>query len=187
MAVKANAFMHGFLVVIAVLLAINVFSAFLSAARRIKTAAIIDHEATGTVIISSGFFNGFGQEARGTALFIMLLLFTGMVGAFASSRLRNESSLIHQPVQSETLETSRCVSGQSQSVSAAEKLAMAYYTKKYNDSDVRIEVIPHGDHMEADVIKHGMLVKKLSIQGNTIIEQRTGLRQWALELLNNVN
>ena len=56
MPVKANAFMHGFLVVIGVLLAINVLSAFLSAAGRVKTAAIIDHEATGTVVISSGFF-----------------------------------------------------------------------------------------------------------------------------------
>ena len=66
-------------------------------------------------------------------------------------------------------------------------LAMAYYAKKYNDTDVSIEVIPRGDHMEADVIKHGVLVKKLSIEGNKIIEHGTGLREWALELLNNVN
>jgi len=187
MPVKADAFMHGFLVVIAVLLAINILSAFLSAARRVKTAAIIDHEAAGTVVISSGFFNGFGQEAKGTALFIMLLLFTGIVGAFASSRMRSESSLVHHTVQNETLETSHSVSGQGQSVSEAEKLAMAYYVKKYNDTDVRIEVMPHGDHMEANVIRHGMLVKRLSIKGNTIIEHGTGLRAWALELLTNAN
>ncbi len=105
MPVKADAFMHGFLVVIGVLLAINVLTAFLSAAGRVKTTAIIDHESTGTVVISSGFFNGFGQEARGIALFIMLLLFTGVVGAFASSRIRNENSFGYQAAQ-------RCVSGQ---------------------------------------------------------------------------
>ena len=180
MPVKADAFMHGFLVVIGVLLAINVLTAFLSAAGRVKTTAIIDHESTGTVVISSGFFNGFGQEARGIALFIMLLLFTGVVGAFASSRIRNENSFGYQAAQ-------RCVSGQSQSVSDAQKLAMAYYVKKYNDADVRIEVVPHGDHMEADVVKNGMLVRRLSIEGNTIKEHGTGLRAWGLELLTNVN
>jgi EmrB/QacA subfamily drug resistance transporter len=182
MTVKANAFMHGFLVVIGVLLAINLLSAFLSASRRVKAAAIIDHEAAGTVVISSGFFNGFGQEARGTALFISLLLFTGIAGAFASSGIRSESSLVHQTVQSEQEEA-----GRGQSVSDAEKLAMAYYGNKYKDTNVRIEVTPRGDHMDASVTKNGMLVKRLSIQGNTITEHGSGVRTWAFELLDNVN
>ncbi len=187
MPVKADAFMHGFLVVLAVLLAINVLSAFLSAARRVKRAAIIDHEAAGTVVISSGFFNGFSQEARGTALFIMLLLFAGVVGAFASSRIRSEGTLFPQTVQSETQVANRSVPGQDQSVSDAKKLAMAYYAKKYNDTDVSIEVMPRGDHMEADVIKHGVMVKKLSIEGNRIVEHGTGVARVGLDLLNNVN
>ena len=186
-AVKAGAFMHGFVMVIIILLAVNIISSFLSAARDGKKSAIIDHESAGTVIISSGFFNGFAQEARGIALFITLLLFTGVVGAFASTRLISESSLGRQAVQSETLEAGSCISLQGQSVPEAEKLAMAYYAKKYHDTDVRIEVKPSSDHMEADVIKNGMMVKRLSIQGNAIIEHRTGLRDWAFALLGNVN
>jgi MFS family permease len=182
MTIKADAFMHGFIVVIGVLLTINILSALLSAVRRVKAAAIIDHEAAGTVVISSGFFNGFGQEARGTALFIMLLLFTGIGVAFASSRMRSESYPVRQTIQSVQEDV-----GQGQRISDTEKLAAAYYAKKYNDTDVLVEVVPHGNHMEADVIKHGILVKRLSIEGNAVVEHGTGLRAWVSELVNSVN
>jgi len=187
MPVKADAFMHGFLVVIGVLLAVNILSAFLSATRRVKAAAIIDHEAVGTVVISSGFFNGFSQEARGTALFIMLLLFTGIAGAFASSGLRSAGPLLPETTQSASIDAGSSVTAQGQAISDARKLAMAYYVDKYNDSDVTIEVIPRGHHMEANVMKHGLQVKRLSIRGNKITEHGTGLRAWVFELLNNVN
>jgi len=183
--VKANAFMHGFVMVIIILLAVNIISSFLSAVRNNKKSGIIDHELAGTVIISSGFFSGFAQEARGISLFVTLLLFTGVVGVFAATRLGSEGSVVPQSVQSETVEAARCAT--EQSVPAAEKLAMAYYAKKYHDTDVRIEVRPSSDQMEADVIKNGMLVKRLSIEGTTVIEHRTGLRDWAFDLLSNVN
>jgi len=83
--VKAGAFMHGFMMVIMVLMAVTMLSAFLSSVRKVKTAAIIDHEAAETALVSSGFFNGLSRESRGMALFIMLLLFAGVTGAFSSS------------------------------------------------------------------------------------------------------
>jgi hypothetical protein len=89
--VKAGAFMHGFMMVIMVLMAVTVLSAFLSSVTKVKTGAIIDNEAAETELVSSGFFNGFSRKSRGMALFIMLLLFIGVTGAFASSRLTSGS------------------------------------------------------------------------------------------------
>jgi hypothetical protein len=79
------------------------------------------------------------------------------------------------------------VTSQGQRVSEAQKLAQAYYMQKYNDANVQIDVIPHGDHMEADVTKKGMLVKRLSIRNGSVKEDQTGFRDWAFCLLTNVN
>ncbi len=89
--VKADAFMHGFMMVIMVLIAVTILSALLSSIRKVKTAAMVDHEAAETALVSSGFFNGFSRESRGMALFIMLLLFAAVPGVFASSRLANRN------------------------------------------------------------------------------------------------
>jgi hypothetical protein len=185
--VKDSAFMHGFLMVIMVLLVINVLSAFLSAAGRGRRVAIIDHEASGTVVISSGFFNGFSQETKGLALFIMLLLFTGFIGAFASSRLRSEGPLLPETVQTSTVYTEKCSPGQGQAILDAKKLALSYYAKKYNDTAISVDVRPVGNHMEADISKDGVLIKELTLRGNTITEHRSGVRDWVFELLNNVS
>jgi hypothetical protein len=185
--IKDNAFMHGFLMVIMVLLVINVLSAFLSAAGRAKKVAIIDHEASGTVVISSGFFNGFSQEAKGLALFVMLLLFTGFVGAIASSRLRSEGPLMPETVQTSAIYADKCPPGQGQALQDAKKLALAYYATKYHDTDVSVDVRPIGHHMEADISKNGVLIKELTLRGNTITEHRSGVRDWVFELLNNVS
>ncbi|MEJ2032247.1 MAG: MFS transporter, partial [Deltaproteobacteria bacterium] len=181
--VKDHAFMHGFIVVIMILLAVNVLSAFLSAARSGQRFAIIDHEKAGTVVVSSGFFSGFNQEAKGIALFTMLLLCTGLFGAFASSRLAGSGSILPRAAHSQILQQEKV---QAQKVAAARKLALTYYAGKYHDSDVRVKVIPHGDRMEAEVIKNGMLVKKLSIRGTTITEHRTGIREWMFDIMTNV-
>ncbi len=178
LAVKANAFMHGFIIVLVVLLAINVLAAFLSAARSGKKAVIIDHELAGTGLISSGFFNGFSQEARGTALFVMLLLFTG---AFALTQVYRGNSFFHNVQDEAVAACSRTID--QQQISEARELAVAYYTKKYHDSDISVDIRPAGDHMQADIRKEGVLVKELSIKGKTVTEQRTGLRYWILELL----
>ncbi len=187
MPVKAGAFMQGFMMVIMILMAVTILSAFLSSVRKVKTVAIIDHEAAGTAVVSSGFFNGFSQESRGMALFIMLLLFAGVIGTFASSRLSSASFPAPKTVQSLPVDSGHCLTGQGQSASEAKKLAMAYYTKKYNDSDVDINVMPRGDHMEADVRKNGELVTKLSIKDGNVTEHRTGFRDWTFNLLTNVN
>ncbi len=101
--VKAGAFMHGFMMVIMVLMALTMVSALLSSVRKVKTAAIIDHEATETALVSSGFFNGFSRESRGMALFIMLLLFIGATGSFASSRFAGGSMPGPKTVQNQPL------------------------------------------------------------------------------------
>ncbi|MDA8165740.1 MAG: MFS transporter [Desulfobacteraceae bacterium] len=177
--VKDGAFMHGFIVVMVVLLAVNVLSAFLSAARSGERYAIIDHEMAGGVVVSSGFFSGFDQEAKGIALLTMLLLCTGVFGALASSRLINETSFLPQasPI---------CAPGQVQALANAKKQALAYYAGKYHDADVQVKVASRGDHMEADVSKNGMLVDRLSIRGKNITEHRTGVGAWIFYLLSNV-
>jgi len=185
--VKAAAFMHGFMMVIMVLMAVTILSAFISSVRKVKKIAIADHEATRTAVVSSGFFHGFSQESKGIALFIMLLLFSGVTGAFASSRFSSESFAAPKTVQSLPVASGQCATVQGERYSEAQKLALAYYAKKYNDSDVDIEVIPHGDNMEADIRKNGDLVKRLSIDGNTVTENNTGMRDWELNLLTNVN
>jgi MFS family permease len=181
--VKANAFMHGFLMVIMVLMAVTVLSAFLSSVRKIKTSAIVDHEAAGTAVASSGFFHGFDRQAGGMGLFIMIVLFAGIIFSFASSRIASGSYLASErPAISNS-----CVTGQEQKALEAQKLAMAYYAKKYNDSRVDIDVVPRGNHMEADVRKNGELVKRLAIHDGKVTEQGTGMRDWAFDLLMDVN
>ena len=184
MPVKANAFMHGFMMVIMVLIIVAVLSALLSSVRKVKTIPIIDHDAAGTAVVSSGFFNGFSREARNTALFIMLLLFTGIIGTLAFSRLVNGSYLVPETT---LVQNTTVVAEQNQKALEARKLAMAYYSRKYNDSNVNIDVKPEGDHFEANVTRNGEFVKRLSVKDNTITEQRTGIRDWAFNLLINVN
>jgi EmrB/QacA subfamily drug resistance transporter len=186
LAIRANAFMHGFIIVIIVLMAVSVVAAFLSASRRENKVAIIDHEPGGTGLISSGFFNGFGQEARGMALFVMLLLFAGVAGAFAVNQTRNEDALLQHHVHTEMADAMRRTSQREEAVSVARNVALAYYADKYHDSNVSIDIRPVGDHMQAEIRKEGFLVKKLSIQGKTVTEQRTGVRDWVFELLTNL-
>ncbi len=121
------------------------------------------------------------------AIFVMLILFTGFIGAFAFSRLRSENPFIPQTVQSAPLYAGRCASGQEQAVSEARKLALDYYAKKYNDTDVSIDVRSLGDHMEADIRKRGLLAKKLFIQGDKVTEEKTGIRNWVFDLFTNAN
>ncbi len=184
--IKDSAFMHGFILVLMVLLALNIIAALLSAAKSGKGAAIIDHQTSGTVVISSGFFNGFSQESAGMSLLVMLILLTGFVGAaLASVRSRSENTLIPEFTRSAQEDTSAISQGRA--VSDARALALAYYEKKYNDSHVSIEVKPFHDHTEAYIRKNGLLVKKLSVEGTTVTEEKTGLHDWVFSLLINSN
>lgn len=90
-------------------------------------------------------------------------------------------------VQSAPAHSGKNLTDQDQIVSVTQKLAMAYYAKKYNDSAVDIDVIPHEDYMEADVMKNGDLIKQLTIKGDTVTEHGTGMRDWAFNLMVNVN
>ncbi len=185
--IKDNAFMHGFIMVILVLLALNVLAAFLSAAKKGKSMAIIDHQAAGTVVISSGFFNGFSQENAGLPLFVMLLLVAGLMSSFASVAFRSGHILVREtPAISAPSDTGQAAARQ-KAVSDAKALAIAYYAKKYNDTDVSVDIRPRDGRMDAYIRKNGALVKKLSVKGDLVTEEKTGLRDWALELLSNVN
>jgi EmrB/QacA subfamily drug resistance transporter len=183
--VKDTAFMHGFMMVIMILLGATVVSAGLSAARGGGRVSIVDHERAGSAVISSGFFNWFDQETHGMSVFIMLLLCTGVFGLYTSSRLRHGESLLPHATQSEPL-TPQSVN-QNKSVTAAEKLALAYYVDRYHDADVRIEVKPLQGQTEADVLKYGILVDRLSIKGNAVSEIKSGISYVALDLMTNVN
>lgn len=48
--------------------------------------------------------------------------------------------------------------------------ALRYYVEKYGDSDVTCEVKDYGCHMEAEILKDGNVVRKLSISGSRITE-----------------
>jgi EmrB/QacA subfamily drug resistance transporter len=186
LAVRADAFMHGFIMVIGILLAITLVAALLSAFRREQRVPIINHELAGTGLISSGFLGGFSQEARSVALFVMLLLFTGVAGTFAVNQTRNEDALLQRPVQTETADAMQRSSQPNEAVAEARNVALAYYTEKYHDSNVSIDIRPAGNHMEAEIRKEGALVKKLSIKGKTVKEQPTGLHEWVFDLLTNL-
>ena len=183
--IKDNAFIHGFIIVIMTLLAVNLLSAFLSAVRDGKRSGIVNHEPTESAVISTGFFSGFNQETKGLALFILLLLVGGMAGGVATLRWHNGNFSTPETSREKILQDQQAKE-QAQRLAAAKKEAMAYYTQKYHDSDVRIEVKFRGDHIEADVIKNGVFIRRLSIRGKTITEHRTGLREWIIDLLGNV-
>ncbi len=185
--IKDNAFMHGFIMVILVLLALNILAAFLSAAKKGKSMAIIDHQAAGTVVISSGFFNGFGQESSGLPIFVMLLLMAGLIVSLAPAGLRNVSTLLRETPAVSAPSNTDLDAAKQKAMSETKALALAYYAKKYNDTDISVNVRPEDGHMEAYIRKNGALIKKLSVKGDVVTEEKTGLRDWALELLSNVN
>ncbi len=67
---------------------------------------------------------------------------------------------------------SSCCSGGGTSLSLDQVKAGAlkYYAAKYGDSDVTVEVKDYGCHQEAEIIKAGTVLKRLSINGNNISE-----------------
>jgi EmrB/QacA subfamily drug resistance transporter len=186
--IRDGAFMHGFVAVLIVLLAVDVLSALLSAFKKVKTSEIIDQEAVGTAVVSAGFFNGFGRESAGMSMFVTLLLFAGLAGVFASPGMTGRTAFLADSGRSAALDRSGQVSGHFQSAEEAENLALAYYAKKYGDREVSVEV-KAGDNNteEAYIRKNGVLVTKLSIRGNRVIEEHTGQRDWVFDLLTNVN
>jgi EmrB/QacA subfamily drug resistance transporter len=182
--IKDGAFMHGFMIVISVLLAVNVLAAILSALRKDTATGIIDHDITGALVISSGFFNGFSQETAGMAILITAILFAGYIGlyAFARQRAVDFASSGRGAVSAEVVPA--------QAGHAAydpKSIALAYYVKNYNDKDVSISVRNKGDHFEADVRKFGFLVKRLEVKGDKVTERRTGIRELELDQLVLVN
>ncbi|MGC2424592.1 MAG: MFS transporter [Nitrospirota bacterium] len=180
---KADAFMHGFMVVIIILLGINILAALLSAMRKGQAAGIIDHEAAGAVVISTGFLSGFNQETAGMATFVLVLLLAGYVGAFAFARPRAGSPFAAQSA-SASAGAGICSPVSAPGLSA---LALGYYVRQHHDKDVSVVLTPSGNHVEADIRKNGLLVDKLAIKDGKISERRTGLKEWVFEELMLVN
>ncbi len=46
----------------------------------------------------------------------------------------------------------------------------SYYAKKFNDTNLVVQVKDYGCHMEANVLRGGKIVKRLSISGNSVTE-----------------
>ncbi len=67
---------------------------------------------------------------------------------------------------------SSCCSGGGTSLSLDQVKAgvLKYYAARYGDSDVTVEVKDYGCHQEAEIIKAGAVLKRLSINGNNISE-----------------
>ncbi len=167
-----------------ILLAVNVLAALLSAMRKGQAAGIIDHEAAGAVVISSGFLSGFNQETAGMAVFVMVLLLAGYVGAFAFARPRTGSPFAEQSAAVAGAGTAICKPVAAPGLQA---LALGYYVRQHHDKDVSVVLLPSGNHVEADIRKNGLLVDKLSIKDGKVAERRTGLKEWVFEELMLVN
>lgn len=181
---KSDAFMHGFMVVIMILLALNVIAALLSAMRKGQASGIIDHEASGAVVLSSGFLSGFNQETAGIAAFVMALLLAGYIGAFAYARPRTGGPFAAQSAGEAAAGAGMCLRAAAPELSA---LALGYYARQHHDKDVSVVLTPSGNYVEADIRKNGLLVERLSIKDGKIAERRTGLKEWVFEELMLVN
>lgn len=121
-----------------------------------------------------------GPESSGISLLITLLLVAGLAGVLTAPR--------HRVILFRGSAMSGQVAVHSDSAQYAENLALTYYAKKYGDRDVSVEVRPGRNHSEEALIRrNGFLVKKLSIRGNSIVEEHTGLHDWIFDLLTNVN
>ena len=179
---RADAFMHGFMMVIMVLLGLNILAAVLSAVRKGQAAGIIDHETAGAVVLSSGFFSGFNQETMGMAMLVLAILLAGYVGAFAFARPRYGTPLIASNASAPVEASVRIAAAPD-----LRALAVGYYAQKHHDRDVSVDLRPRGDHVEADIRKNGLLVERLSIKGNQIAERRTGMKDWVFDQLMLVN
>ncbi len=174
--IKDSAFSHGFVMVLLVLVLLSLLSFLFSAARKGGAPGIIDNEVT-PVVISSGFLSGLTREMEGKAVYVAVLLFVGFMGTFATAQLRREGFPPAAGSQSYYVPSPEAgISGRTPGAEAARRLALAYYADKYGDRDVSVEVKPAGGHMKALIFKEGTLVKKLDIQGNSVREGKTGLR-----------
>ena len=52
---------------------------------------------------------------------------------------------------------------------------------------VTVKVKPVGDHLEADVMKYGFLVDRLSIAGTQVKEIPSGIGTTIIDLITNIN
>lgn len=182
MLVKDDAFMHGFTMVILSLIAVNVLAAFISALKKGEMAGVVDHDMTGAVVISSGFFNGFSQEITGMTIVTTVLLLAVYTGIFAIARLRPSGVIDIAPKGISSLAELDHKHGPP--ALDPKSLALQYYVNKYHDSNVSIDIRPYGiNKEEADVRKYGFLVKRLIVKGDKVTEKRRGMGQWAIDEL----
>jgi hypothetical protein len=128
------------------------------------------------------------DKSAGMSVFITLLLLAGLAGVFSSPGIRGGNAVFSGRGQSSALVRAGHTENHFQRAQEAKTLALAYYARKYGDRDVSIDIRAGGNHSEeAFIRKNGFLVKKLSISGNRVIEEHTGLHDWIFDLLTNVN
>ncbi len=180
MTLKDNAFMHGFMTVVLILLAVNMVAAVLSATRKSCAVGVVDHDMTCAIVVSSGFFGGFNQQTTGMAILVLILLLAGYVESFSFTRPRIWSTATTAP----TAISSTVAAGRNgPAPTDTQRLALDYYARKFNDRDVSIDTENLGNHAEADVYKYGFLVKRLDISGGKVSEEKTGIRDFIIDQL----
>lgn len=133
----------------------------------------------------------FRREKAGMSMLLTALLLVGLAGVFASPGFRDGTVLFANNGQITGSNKTENVGNHIRTAQEAEALALSYYAKKYGDRDVSVEVAPGEDNSRAAYVayirKNGVLVKKLSIYGNKVIEEHTGIHDWIFDLLTNVN
>lgn len=119
------------------------------------------------------------QMQRGTLfIFAMIIVFAsgliliggGLLSTFVGAK--ENPPLLYAKASSGSCACcgSGSIAGSQDRVKQAEKLAIAYYSEKYGDSDVVARAIDYGCHVEVTIYKNEKAVKKLAVYGNTITE-----------------
>lgn len=124
----------------------------------------------------------------GMSVLFTLLLLVGLAGVFASPGFRDGTTLSAVDGKGVDVSLSGDMGGHLQAAREAGAVALAYYARKYGDRNVSVEVMPGENGTEVAYIrKNGFLVKRLSVSGNKVVEEHTGLHDWIFDLLTNVN
>ncbi len=183
---KADAFMHGLVVVILVVFGVNILVAALSALRTTPAVGFIDHDVAGAAVISSSFLGGFSPDPPAVstlvvdppalvlgAILLLTVVVAGHIYTLVSTRLRAEAVASGQAPPSASVGPPAALG-----LPDARSLAIAYYANKYHDRDVSVDIWREGNHEEADVRKYGFIVKSLTIRDHTVQERRTWIDQF---------
>ncbi len=104
---------------------------------------------------------------------VLFSILLGLAGALAPTFLQGRAAV--EKWRGDGVEQSTI------SLAQAQKIALAYYIQKYEDTNVSVAIRPIGGHFQAYIKKKGIVIKKLSIDGNQVTEIRRGMRDWIID------